>query len=332
LPGDRFSGKVLKVLSDSRAILEVKGRQVEVLSTIPLREGRTHPFLVQAAGPQTLLKVLDAGGPDVPPALKTLASLDLVRTRIGSELVDLMGHLASTTLTAKSREIVAQLRAMADQILYRSGREDGQWVFKSLRASGIFWENKVARYLLDPRRGSARPQGDQDLKAVLHRLLKGLAEEAMGAAEKRRTTRMIENMIQLIEKEQFISLSAERLGWQWCWILPGDEGSPFGGAEVFGGGERDGDGVHLAIRLAFSTVGQVEAEVSLRGSALSVRVTMEDEEKLGAALEDLEDLRKRLEDPGMKVSELSCEVSPQGEGKRASSVLQGLEGTVHVVA
>jgi hypothetical protein len=332
LPGDSFSGKVLKVLPERRAILLVNGRQVEALSTVPLKEGRTHQFLVQATGPGTLLRVLDAGAQEVPQALKALASMDLVRTRIGSGLVDLMGHLGSITLSAKSGQILSELRDMADQILYRSGREDGGWVFKSLGASGVFWENKVARYLMDPRRGSMRPHGDRDLKAILHRLVKALGEEAMEAAEKGRSTQMIENMIQLIEKEQFISLSAEKLGWHWCWILPGHEASSFGGAEIFGGEGPDGDGIHLAIRLAFSTVGQVEAEVSLRGSALSVQISMEDHEKLGAALEDLEDLRRRLEGPGVKVTQLSCEVRPQGQDKTASSVLKDLEGAVHVVA
>jgi hypothetical protein len=332
LPGDSFSAKVLSVLPQSRAILLVNGHQVEVLSTVPLTEGRSHQFLVQATGPGTLLKVLDAGGPEIPQGLRTLASLDLVRARIGCGLVDLMGHMASMTLTAKTRQILSELRAMADQILYRSGREDGGWVLKSLGASGVFWENKVARYLLDPRRGLERPLEDQDLKAILHRLVKGLGEEAMESAAGRRSTQMIENMIQLIEKEQFICLSAEKLGWQWCWILPEHEASSFGGAEIFGGEGRDGDGIHLLIRLAFSTVGQVEAQVSLRGAALSVQITMEDQERLGAALEDLEDLRRRLEGPGMKVEQLSCEVRPQGQGKTARSVLQDLEGAVHVVA
>jgi hypothetical protein len=332
LPGESFSGKVLKVFPERRAILLVNGRQVEVLSTVPLKEGRTHQFLVQATGPGTLLRVLDAGSQEVPPALRALASLDLVRTRIGSGLVDLMEHMAAMPLTAKSGQILSELRAMADQILYRSGREDGGWVLKSLGASGVFWENKVARYLLDPRRGSARPHGDQDLKAILYRLAKGLGEEAMEAAEKSRSTQLIENMIQLIEKEQFISLSPEKLGWQWCWVLPEHEASSFGGAEIFGGEGPDGDGIHLAIRLAFSTVGQVEAEVSLRGGALSVQITVEDHEKLGAALEDLEELRRRLEGPGVKVAQLSCEVRPQGQGNAAPSALQDLEGAVHVVA
>jgi hypothetical protein len=332
LPGDRFSGKVLSVLPENRAILLVNGQQVEVLSTVPLKEGRSQQFLVQATGPETLLRVLDAGDPEIPRGLRTLVSLDMVRTRIGRELVDLMGRMSSATLTAKSRQILLELRVMADQILYGSGREDGRWVLKSLGASGLFWENKVARYLLDPRRGLERPHEDQDLKAILHRFAKGLGEEDMDAAERHRSTQMIENMIQLIEREQFISLSAEKLGWHWFWMLPEHEASSFGGAEIFGGKGRDGDGIHLLIRLAFSTVGQVEAEVSLRGGALSVQITMEDHEKLGAALEDLEDLRRRLEGPGMKVAQLSCEVRTQGQGNTAPSVLKDLEGAVHVVA
>ncbi len=332
LPGDSFSGKVLSVLPESRAILLVNGHQVEVLSTVPLKEGRSHQFLVQATGPGMLLRVLDEGGPEIPPALRALASMDLVRARIGSGLVDLIRHMASMTLTAKSGQILTELRALAHQILYRSGTEDGGWVLKSLGASGVFWENKVARYLLDPRGGLERPQEDQDLKAILYRFAKALDEEAMEAADSRRSTQMIENMIQLIEKEQFISLSAEKLGWQWCWILPEHEASSFGGAEIFGEEGRDGDEIRLLIRLAFSTVGQVEAEVSLRGAALSVQITMEDHEKLGAALEDLEDLRRRLGGPGMKVAQLSCEVTPQEQGKTAPSVLKDLEGAVHVVA
>ena len=142
--------------------------------------------------------------------------------------------MASMTLTAKSGQILTELRALAHQILYRSGTEDGGWVLKSLGASGVFWENKVARYLLDPRGGLERPQEDQDLKAILYRFAKALDEEAMEAADSRRSTQMIENMIQLIEKEQFISLSAEKLGWQWCWILPEHEASSFGGAEILG--------------------------------------------------------------------------------------------------
>jgi hypothetical protein len=332
LPGDSFSGKVLSVLPESRAMLLVNGHQVEVLSTVPLKEGRSHQFLVQATGPGTLLRVLDAGGPGISPSLRALASLDFVKARIGSGLVDLMGHMASMSLTAKSRQILSELRAVADRILYRSGREDGGWVLKSLGASGVFWENKVARYLLDPRRGLERPHQDQDLKAILYRLAKGLGGEAMDAAEKRRSIQMIETMIQLIEKEQFISLSAQKLGWQWCWILPEHEASSFGGAEIFGGKGQEGEGIHLSIRLAFSTVGQVEAEVSLRGAALSIQITMEDHERLGAALEDLEDLKRRLEGLDMKVAQLSCEVRPQGQGKTTPSVLQDLEGAVHVVA
>lgn len=330
LPGDRFSAKVLSVLPEGRAILLVNGRPLEVLSTVRLREGRSHQFMVQAAGPGTLLRVLDAGGSDIPPALRALATMDLVMPRIGKGLDDLMGHMASMTLSAKSRQVLSELRGVADQVLYRSGREDGQWFLKSLGASGIFWENKVARYLLGPGRRAVRPQGDQDLKAVLYRLAKGLGEEALEATEKRRSAQMIENMIQLIEKEQLISLSAEKLGWQWCWILPGHEAAPFGGGQIFGGKGRNGDGIHLAMRLAFSIVGQVEAEVSLHGSALSVQMTVEDDEKLGAVMDDLEDLRRRLEGSGMKVARLSCEVRPQGQA--ASSVLQDLEGAVHLVA
>ena len=238
LPGDSFSGKVVSVLPESRAILLVNGHQVEVLSTVPLKEGRSHQFLVQSTVPGTLLRVLDPGGPEISPSLRALASLDLVKARIGSGLVDLMGHMASMPLTAKSRQILSELRAMADRILYRSGREDGDWVLKSLGASGVFWENKVARYLLDPRRRLERPQQDQDLKAILYRLAKGLGEETMKAAERRRSTQVIETLIQLIEKEQFISLSAQKLGWQWCWILPEHEASSFGGAEIFGGKVR----------------------------------------------------------------------------------------------
>ncbi len=332
LPGDTFSAKVLKVLPERRAILVVNGRQVEVLSTVPLKEGRSHQFIVQTTGPGTLLRVLNAGGTDIPPALRALATMDSVMPRIGRGLVDLIGHVSSMTLSVKSEQVLSELRRVADQILYQSGREDGRWFLKSLGVSGIFWENKVARYLLGPRRGSVQPQGDQDLKAVLYRLAKGLGEEALEATEKQRSTRMVEDMIQLIENEQFISLSAEKLGWQWCWILPGHDAASFGGGQIFGGKGSKGDGIHLAMRLAFSILGQVEAEVSLHGTALSVQMTVEDEEKLGAALEDLEDLRERLEGSGMKVARLSCEVRSQGQGQAAFLALQELEGTVHVVA
>jgi hypothetical protein len=332
MSGDTLSGKVLKVSTESRAVLLVNGRQMEVLSTAPLKEGRWYQFLVQTTGPEMVFKVLDTAGSEIPQALRALASLDMVKKSIGSGLVDLLGQLASMSLTPKSRQILLELKAIADRLLYRSGREDGGWVLDSLKASGLFWENKVARHLLDPRGKLGRLHENRDLKAILQRLAKGLAGEAMDEAEKRRTVHMIENMIQLVEKEQFASLSADNLGWQWCWTLPEHEPSSFGGAEIFGRGEQDGDGIHLFLRLAFSTVGQVEAQVSLCGATLRIEISLEDHEKLIAALEELEDLRRRLDGSGRKVVQLSCEVKPQGQAMVTPSGHQDLEGAVHVVA
>ena len=141
-------------MPEGRAVLLVNGHRVQVMSSVPLKEGRSHEFLVQATDPEIFLKVVDAGDAEIPLGLRALASLDQVKARIGSGLADLMDHMASLPLSARSRQILSELKAMADQIRYRSGKEDGAWFLKSLGSSGLFWENKVARYLLSSGRGS----------------------------------------------------------------------------------------------------------------------------------------------------------------------------------
>jgi hypothetical protein len=306
-PGDHIQGTVVQRLPGGEVLLAAGKKRFQAHATAPLREGGRYVFKVLTQGPRIELKVLDGEQTTGMSPLFLWASARKGRKPLGALLKEIV------TLNVRGRQAPAlkmaldPLRKSLPALFYRGPeRAISRWLSQALVSSGLFWESKVARFLM---KGGQNPPDwlKKDLKGILLSLEKALIEGGSSKSQGFMLTRARE-ALQFIERVQLLNLASIHDGLGWYWFIPGLEEEDFQGGEVFSKGQTEGEGITITLLLQLNHLGLIKVDLSQFEKAIHVKIMAKEEETVDFIDRHLHELKKGFEKRGMSPGFLKCEV------------------------
>jgi len=305
--GETFRGTVVERRDNGNVLILARGTKFQALAARPLTEGRKYLFQVRAAGERLLLKVVEGDASGRTSAVRLWASGRAGRAKLGRILGELAGSARDDRLSRAVRDTLVRLGNRIPAAVYRGPQPDGaRWLVRQLRESGLFLEGRAARFLLEGDGAGLRSLETADIKGLLLFLKASLGSPA-GDTLAADLIRQVEQGLQIIQQDQMLNLSALKDGLGWFWFIPGNPEEGFRRGEVFvQRPEQEGEETFLSLSLDFSILGHLDAAVSMKRPALSLRILTEEAgvaEFLGSHLEELRD---SLAAAGLEPGTITC--------------------------
>lgn len=312
-PGQIFKGKVLQVNPEGFTLVATEGKTFKARTSVRLAPGKSYSFIVKTVGPRIELGILREDDYARLSAGKLWASGHKERLRFVSILRDLVASHSLGQAGETFREALEGLRNLLPILMYEGpAQKDTLWLFRNLIASGIFWENKVFRYLFADR--SNEPVTTitaEDLKGLLLSLKEGMEDRVSDSGDMEKAMDRIDRLLSLLKNEQALNLAAMREGWGWYWFIAGADEREFLHGEVVGKKEEAGDVHRLHMNLSFTRIGEIYVDCVLRQDTVSVSMQVTDNNVGRFLKENIPALEKGLEDRGLTIARLACEVVPE---------------------
>ncbi len=216
--GQILRGKVLGVIDDRHAVLQLKGHDIPVESQVPLQSGMEGTFKVISLHPQIILKFLPEEGMvglEIGKGLKALLMADA----FGEDFSERLSHL----WTLAREKMPPPLRETMDRLM-------GLWTFPSLSGSslidpgpmermvlqsGLFFEHLLKRIIKDGHLDRLEEGLNSDAKGLLLRLKSQLIAEKTHSQPQRlwpdqleQLLKGIDHLLKRIESYQQLSVSS----------------------------------------------------------------------------------------------------------------------------
>ena len=306
-PGEIFRGTVIQRHPGGGVLVAAKGREFLAYTELSLTEGHKHNFQVKSTGAKIELKVLDQGTLKLHSPLHLWASSRMARDKLANILLELSAANNLKGLAPAATQVFKDLHQLLPAIIYgKPGDNDVLWLSNNLLGSGLFWENKVARFLFGDKKGSWNKLSATDMKGLLLSLNKSLRVEDHDPDHLKSIALKIKQALHLIEQDQFLNLSSVREGLGWFWFIPGLAEDGFRKAELFVKKKEAAKETYFSIFLEFTHLGEMEVLVSIVESVIGVRIVVEDMEKEEFVSKYLPLLETSLQNAGMDTGLIVC--------------------------
>ncbi len=311
-PGQVFWGRVLERLGDATVALSAQGTVVRAHTSLPLAIGSRYQFLVQQTEPRIIFQLVNPESPSSVHLVRLWESYAATR----SSLAEFLGVLAtagsSSSLKGTAGEALSWLHRLLPTLIGKNaGLPDPSWLATQLSSAGLFWEQKVARWLATQGAEGSLALVKGDLKGTLLALKQALTRKGTGQAGGDLEAKMI-GALESVELQQKLNLLLEADRGPWFWVIPDMEG--LGTVEIFvtRDGEKDAESggsptFRLRLRLSPSRLGPVEAVLGLHQHTISCQLCVGDEALARWIESFLPLLRSGLEACGYRISFLGCE-------------------------
>ncbi|RLB16121.1 MAG: hypothetical protein DRG82_10000 [Deltaproteobacteria bacterium] len=321
IPGQIFQGKVIHQKANGSLLVTTGGKTFEARTAVSLAEGKSYSFLVRKGAPWIELKVMGNGDSGLVPAGKKWISGQKNRLLFGR----LLGELASS-------QGLKNLKNLLPVLLYQGpAQADALWLSRNVLSSGIFWENKVFRYLLGRVDDPVTAVRENDFKGMLLFLKQEIDGSSLPEPERLVQMGRIDHLLLLLENHQELNLEALRNGWGWYWFLPGGDQSGLLHGELFGRKGEEDDFHHVHMDLFFSRLGGIHADCALRKRSVGLSLQVTDE-SVGRFLEkNIALLKKAIEKRGLSVTRITCETTKEANVFYPFSREEGGKGLMDVV-
>ncbi|MBW2129186.1 MAG: flagellar hook-length control protein FliK [Deltaproteobacteria bacterium] len=319
--GEIFTGRVIKGLRGGEFLVSARGNRFRAHARIALAEGRSYRFQVRCAGPRVELKVVTPG-PDRPlNLLSGRISGGASRKRLPALLREIVAARDWKGISPSLREGLVELNRLLASVIFKgSGNVGVSWFAEYLFRSGLFWEGKVARLLLEGRKIDRNKLLQGDLKGILLRLEKDLNVLEGWSKETKDLALKIREALRFIEQDQFLNLASIKEAGGWFLFLPIMGERDFHGGELLVKEPKGEDGIiRFHLSLEFSELGPMEVSVSILGGILDARILAADERRLKILQDNLSLLEKGLRKKGLQPGTLSCGIRGEEDAGRVST-------------
>lgn len=308
-PGEILKGTVIRKFPRGEILVAAKGREFQAYTTLNLKEGQRHHFQVNTTGSRIELKVLDDLIHKLDSPIQIWSSNRHARDRFAGLIRELIKAHNLTGLTKGSVQTLKNLSQLFPTIVFSDhGKDNGLWLQRFIIGSGLFWENKIVRYLLGDKNRSWKRLMAVDLKGVLLSLDGDLRTLEQDSDHIKSLAENIRQALSVIEQDQFLNLSSVREGLGWFWFIPGLKEDGFRKAELFvKEGKKEGE-TCFSIFLELSRLGQVVVDVAVMKGVISLKIFMEDRELANFVTENLSLLEKGIQEAGMMIGTIVCDV------------------------
>ena len=307
--GEIFRGEVVRDLGKGEALVQSGGRTLRVATDMPLKEGGVYDFRVRTSAPIGGLPVLEsAPGRDSPRggAISPQQGIAFALHELTSAAVRAKGISPTTSA------LIGKLSMALQGLFYQEGAEDPvRWVLRSVSEGGMFWENRVARYLLHGTRGGPgawRERLGNDLKGMLLEIQASLKKEGRDSPEVDAVRRKTEEAVDLIQSEQLENQQYMGEEGGWSFILPVRLQEGAGDVGLFLRRERNKGAIRFSMMMEFSSLGAVEVGGSVLESGITVNFQVRDKETADWVRSNLPLLGESLREKGFAPGPLACTV------------------------
>ncbi len=326
--------KVLRVLSERRALLMIGGRKVSAKTYLPLQEGQKVLLKAVRADNRQVLKfeglLAESAGPD---QRQSIGSFGKARPYI--ILSQLLEDLNASKAGGLSAEHLGRLAALKDLIGVLSLRSDipptGDFLKRLIDGNGLLWESKLASLVSkgnlpsDPAAVEKLVSGD--LKALVLQLLSH-AKEA-GAPEA--FTGRLKEVLEGLEQHQLLNRQLLDNGGRYLLPIPMAEQPPlkFGQLLLGLGGRQKEEPpenrmVTVSFLLSLSHLGDLRADFSVLKKGLAGVFGVADETVRSLVTSHLPELRQKLQDHGFTVYDIACRLMAPQQLSEMSLVAQAV--------
>ena len=313
--GQVVEAKVLKVLSDRRSQIQIRGEAVTAKTYLPLKAGQTMLLKVDRTGAEQVLKWVEE---------KSGATADNPRTLLKPwgksgpysllpKLMTLVAGSAHGNAQPQLKDLLTKFNALFDQMAPRSNNGLTQNLMSIIRGSGLLWEAKLANVLL-----SGQEMSPESLNSLISGDLKGLSLQMLKelANTNDPVAGQLKSFVDGLEKQQlFNQHHFEKFG---KYLLPLPFFSPpdftFGqllldlGEQTAENGKKRKETVNISLLLSLTRLGDFRADFSVfQKSIMGVfGVTTEDVRQLVNRWTP--DLVHKLKGHGFSAYNISCRV------------------------
>jgi hypothetical protein len=314
--GETFRGEVVRDLGKGEAVIEVGGRPFRAVAAMPLKEGEVYEFRVKTAAVKGGLPVLELAPNKLPPQEVPLRRPD----GIGSVLYDLTSSFPTKDLSPRTSALFHDLSRAVQGLFCRHGAGDQErWISRSLTEGGMFWENKVANYLLRgdrSTRGAWKAKLGNDLKGILLELRESMNKEGRDSPEVDAACRKVDQAIDLIQRVQLENHPFPGEEGGWTFLLPGRAEEGFGDVALHVRRNRKKRGeIRFSMFMEFSSLGPLEVTCSVLEPGISIGFQVRDEETAEWVRVNLSSLDQALREKGLLPGQLVCVVAGTASGE-----------------
>lgn len=308
---ETVAAKVLRVVSNRRALLMINGQKVYAKTFLPLQAGQNLLLQVEQTGAQPVLKFV--GLPEEAPGSNPRIPVgSFAKARPYVILSQLLAGL-KPSLETGGRELSERLAALdrlASSMSLKSEIPVDGFLQRLMSGSGLQWESKLAKALLH---GSIPSPADLDalvagdLKALTLRLLSG------GDTLSEALSEQLKGVLSGIEQHQLLNQHLIDSAGKCLLPIPvmWPSALKFGrllldlGNKKAGGG-RENQVVAVSFFLSLSRLGELCGDFSIYKKEITGVFGVADEETRALFSSCLPELRQRLQAHGFRVHDIAC--------------------------
>jgi len=310
--GEIFNGTVLKRLASGEVLIKAKGKEFSAKTDLRLRPGARYQFQAVRVGQKSEIKVLDGLTRDLRPLPELWSAWRKDGQKMGDLLRALSQFQSKRGMSADLLKEISNLNVLLPRLIFNGGEgPNASWFAKFLLASGLFWESRLARSLSTSKRISKRDFLFQDLKGKLLAIKQNLISGSGNAVDADSLKEKIDQVLKIIEQEQWLNLSLSRNGLGWYLFIPGMGEDDFKGAEILVDQDKEEGVTRFCLLTHFSRLGTVLSEFFLRESNIEVAFLVENKKIEEFMVEYLDELRESLKKIGFSPGTLSCRIGEE---------------------
>lgn len=327
--GQLLEGKVLKLISDHRFLINFRGFEVIAESLVALKPGLQIQTRVVQTHPQVVMTLMTEGIPDQT-ARALLRSYLPLRVDWG-ELIESLGHalrgdklgllemVIDARLLGKVRSALSSLSVGGDPV------GDGEKIKQFIEHAGLFYESKLQALFASGKRipKQRMTMVEKDFKGLLLELSQQLAKAAertdaiehVGLKEHvNHLLQMVGSSIKRIELQQLVNYltqtNDQQLVLQIPWLLP--EGMKTAELYIRYGNQRgrkkkgNKDDYQIVFLLHMGGLGKLRIDTQLFHKKVRCTIQTDSREAATFVNEHVAELRNRLESLTYEVEKISC--------------------------
>ena len=326
-----ISGKVLRLLSESKATLLIKGRQVIAKSPYPLTQGSLLSFKVEKTSPFPILKLIGAtfkesGGVNVPMVMSA------IKENLWEALFEDIGQYRLP------KGDITRFRVLMNDLTWRWSSKTKPDSLKGLiDKSGLGWESKLKNIAF---KGSVK--GDE-FERLLAGDLKGMISRWIALQDKQDV--LLKRFVSVIKNTQLLNLTStdqdRKIFLPIPILLP--QGI-FTIAQLLihlprkgrrsSSGNRERDLFHISFLLELTRLGPMRADLTIKGKEITGQFILTTKEAKSIVERNLPLFLSRMEEAGFKIYKMTCKLKDPEKVTKSliSEIMQEGRGSMSLFA
>lgn len=306
--GDRLSGRVVRIIGDSRLLIDVDGNELVATSPLSIRHGDRIQGVVLAKGPPLVLRIL---GGNLSAKTRMYGRFrSLASQWLSGENEYPLIALLETPGVMEADWAMPLIRWLSAFALTDAIPIDPQNVRKAMTHGGTSYEPKLVPWIVGGMKGDPA-EVEQDLKGVALRLLGELGRLAEGRNSfSEKVMGHLQSLLGRIELMQVANWLAKEEGLSYLFQIFLYFGGELRTADLLVSPPRrkrgKGKGLRVLLLLDLGRLGHFQVEAFASEKDIVAAIGVDREETVALVRSMLRELKEGLEDRHFRVTKIVC--------------------------